>query len=35
MRNKLENCDINAAHITPTYLTEIVKLAHVFCYIII
>lgn len=29
MRNKLENCDINAAHITPTYLTEIVKLANI------
>ncbi|CAD8065598.1 unnamed protein product [Paramecium sonneborni] len=29
MRNKLENCDINAAHISPTYLSEIVKLAHV------
>ncbi|CAD8157547.1 unnamed protein product [Paramecium pentaurelia] len=29
MRNKLENYDINAAHISPTYLSEIVKLAHV------
>ena len=29
MRNKLENCDINSAHVSPTYLSEIVKLAHV------
>lgn len=29
LRSKLENCDINAAHISPTYLSEIVKLAHI------
>ncbi|CAD8159913.1 unnamed protein product [Paramecium octaurelia] len=27
IRNKLENCDIKSAHISPTYLNEIVKLA--------
>lgn len=29
MRRKLETCDLNSGNVSPTYLSEIVKLAHV------